>query len=77
MTKLIMVDIILLRKMKILTQTYMIVKEYTQEFYRLDIRSWQVDDEIDKVERYLNRFRSRIQDEISFVIANISIWIQF
>ena len=73
----IMVDIILLTKMKILWQKDMIVKEYTEEFYRLHIRSRHVDDEIEKVERYLNRLRSRIQNEISFVLANIWIWIQF
>lgn len=47
------------------------MKDYTKEFYRLDIRSGHVDDQIEKVERYLNRLRSKIQNEISFVIANI------
>ncbi len=43
------------------------VKDYTKEIYRLDNRSGHVDDDIEKVARYLNGLRSRIQDEISFV----------
>ena len=45
----------------------MIVKEYTKEFYRLDIRSRYVDDDVEKIARYLNGLRSGIHDEISFV----------
>ena len=45
----------------------MIVKEYTKEFYGLEIRSRHVHDEVEKAVRYLNGLRSRIQDEISFV----------
>jgi hypothetical protein len=45
----------------------MMVKEYTEEFYRLNIRSghWESDDE--KVERYLNGLRYDIQDELRMV----------
>ena len=57
----------LLRKMKNLKQKDMSVKDYTKEFYRLDIRSGHVNDEIEKVARYMNGLRSRIQDEMSFV----------
>ena len=57
----------LLRKMQNLRQRGMSVKEYTKEFYRLDIRSGHVDDDVEKIARYLNGLRSRIQDEISFV----------
>ena len=57
----------LLRKMQNLRQRDMTVKEYTKEFYRLDIRSRHVDDDVEKIVRYLNGLRSRIQDEISFV----------
>ena len=56
-----------LRRMKKLKQKDMSVKDYTDEFYRLDPRFGHVDDEIEKVARYLNGLRSRIQDEISFV----------
>ena len=62
----------LLRKMQNLRQKDMTVKEYTKEFYRLDIRSGHVDDDVEKIARYLNGLRSRIQDEISFV--NWKVW---
>ena len=45
----------------------MVVKEYMEELYRLDIRSRHVDDDVEKTTRHLNGLRSRIQDEISFV----------
>ena len=34
---------------------------------RLDIISGHVDDDVEKIARYINGLRSRIQDEISFV----------
>ena len=45
----------------------MTVKEYNEEFYRLDIRYGHVDDDVEKIARYINGLRSEIQDEISFV----------
>lgn len=57
----------LLRKMQNLRQRDMTMKEYTKEFYRLDIRSSHVDDDVEKIARYINGLRSGIQDEISFV----------
>ena len=45
----------------------MSVKDYTKEFYRLDIRFGHVDDEVEKVARHLNGLSSRIQDEMNFV----------
>ena len=45
----------------------MTVKEYTEEFYRLDIRSGHVDGDVEKIARYINGLRSGIQDEISFL----------
>ena len=57
----------LLKKMQNLRQRNMNVKEYTDEFYRLDIISRHVDNDVDKIKRYINGLRSRIQDEISFV----------
>ena len=57
----------LFRKMKNLKQKDMTMIEYTKEFYRLDIRSGHVDDDVEKVARYINGLRFGIQDEISFV----------
>ena len=43
------------------------VKEYTKKFYRLDIRSRHVDDDVEKIAKYINGLGSGIQDGISFV----------
>lgn len=45
----------------------MSLKEYTEELYRLDIRSRHVDDDVDKIARYITGLRSKIEDEIIFV----------
>jgi hypothetical protein len=58
-------QITLFRRMQNLRQKLMTVKEYTEEFYRLNIRAghWESDDE--KVVRYMNGLRYNIQDEMS------------
>jgi hypothetical protein len=60
-------QISLFKRMQNLRQKLMTVKEYTEEFYRLNIRAghWESDDE--KVARYLNGLRYDIQDELSMV----------
>ena len=45
----------------------MTMKYYTEEFYRLDIRSRHLDDDVKKITRYINGLRSKIQEEIRFV----------
>jgi uncharacterized protein YjbK len=45
----------------------MIVKEYTKEFYRLNIRTRQRERDEEKVARYINGPRYEIQDEIIMV----------
>ena len=54
----------LLRKMQNLKQKDMTVKEYTKEFYRLGIKFGHMDDDVEKIARYINGLRSIIQDEI-------------
>jgi hypothetical protein len=58
-------QITLFRRMQNLRQKLMMVKEYTKEFYKLNIKvgHWESDDE--KVARYLNGLRYDIQDELS------------
>jgi hypothetical protein len=60
-------QITLFRRMQNLRQKLMTVKEYTEEFYKLNIRAghWERDDE--KVARYMNGLRYDIQDEMSMV----------
>ena len=45
----------------------MTIKEYTEEFYKLSIRSGHVEDDLEKVARYINGLRYEIQDEISLL----------
>eukprot|EP00253_Pinus_taeda_P018811 PITA_18811 len=55
----------LFKKMQNLKQKVMSVKEYTEEFYRLSIRTGHVEDDLEKVARYVNGLRYEIQDKIS------------
>jgi uncharacterized protein YjbK len=45
----------------------MIVKEYTEEFYKLNIRAGHRERDDEKVARYMNGLRYEIQDEMSMV----------
>ena len=60
-------QITLFKRMKNLRQKLMKVKEYIEEFYKLNIRAghWESDDE--KFSRYINGLRYDIQDEMSMV----------
>jgi uncharacterized protein YjbK len=43
------------------------VKEYTKEFYKLNIRAGHQESNDEKVARYMNGLRYDIQDEMSMV----------
>jgi hypothetical protein len=45
----------------------MTVKEYTEEFYRLNIKASHRETDDEKVSRYMNGLRYDIQDEMSMV----------
>ena len=45
----------------------MIVKEYTEEFYKVSIRAGKIQDTTEKIARYINGLRMEIQDEISIL----------
>jgi hypothetical protein len=60
-------QITLFRRMQNLRQKLMSVKEYTEEFYRLNIRAGHRESDDEKVARYLNGLRYDIQDELSMV----------
>jgi hypothetical protein len=45
----------------------MTVKEYTEEFYRLNIRTGQWERDGEKVTRYINGLRYENQDELSMM----------
>jgi hypothetical protein len=60
-------QITLFRRMQNLRQKLMTVKEYTEEFYRLNIRAGHRESDDEKVSRYPNGLRYDIQDELSMV----------
>jgi hypothetical protein len=60
-------QITLFRKMQNLRQKMMSVKEYTEEFYRLNIRAGHRESDEEKVARYMNGLRYDIQDEMSMM----------
>jgi hypothetical protein len=60
-------QITLFRRMQNLRQKLMMVKEYTEEFYRLNIRVGHRESDDEKVARYLNGLRYDIQDELSML----------
>jgi hypothetical protein len=59
----------LFRKLQNLRQRGMTMKEYMEEFYRLNIRTGQREKDDEKVARYINGLRYEIQDEISMMIV--------
>jgi uncharacterized protein YjbK len=45
------------------------MKEYTEEFYRLNIRVGHRESDEEKVARYINGLRYEIQEEINMMIV--------
>ena len=45
----------------------MTVREYTKEFYKVNIRSGHMEDTLERVSRYVNGLRFDIQDELSLL----------
>jgi hypothetical protein len=59
----------LFRKLKNLRHKGMIVKEYTEKFYSLTIKTGKRDKDEEKVSRYINGLRYEIQDELSMMLV--------
>jgi hypothetical protein len=57
----------LFQRMQNLKQKGMTVKEYTKEFYRLNIRASRHESDDEKVARYMNGLRYEIKYEMSMV----------
>jgi uncharacterized protein YjbK len=57
----------LFQRMQNLRQKLMSVKEYTEEFYRLNIRVVHHESDDENVSRYMNGMRYDIQDEMSMM----------
>jgi uncharacterized protein YjbK len=60
-------QISLFRRMQNLRQNLMTMKEYTEEFYRLNIRAGHRESDDENFSRYMNGLRYDIQDEMSMV----------
>jgi hypothetical protein len=61
-------QITLFWRMQNLRQKLMSVKEYTEEFYKMNIRAEHQESDDEKVARYMNGLRYDIQDEMSMMI---------
>jgi hypothetical protein len=55
----------LFRRMQNLRQKLMTVKEYTEEFYRFNIREGHHERNDEKVDRYMNGLRYEIEDKLN------------
>jgi hypothetical protein len=64
-------QITLFRRMHNLRQKLMSVKEYTEEFYKINIREGHRENDDEKVARYMNGPRYDIQDEMSMMTIRI------
>jgi hypothetical protein len=58
-------QITLFKRMQNVRQKLMTVKEYTEEFYKLNIRVGHRESDDEKVGGYMNVLRCDIQDEMS------------
>jgi hypothetical protein len=61
-------QITLFRRMQNLRQKMMTMKEYIEEFYKINIRAGHRESNDEKVARYMNGIRYDIQDEMSMMI---------
>ena len=60
-------QLIMYRQILNLRQTLLTVREYTEEFYKLNLRDGYVEDLAEKDARYVNGLRMNIQEEISMI----------
>ena len=60
-------QISLFKQMQNLKKRTMTVKEYTEEFNKINLRAGYIEDTTKKVARYINGLRFHIQDELSLV----------
>ena len=60
-------QLISLRTMQNLKKKMMTIREFTEEFYKVNIRSSHIEDTPKTVSRYVNRLRFDIQDELSLM----------
>ena len=59
--------LIMYRQVKNLKQRLLTMREYTEEFYKVNLRAGYVEESTKKVARYLNGLRMDIQEEIIMI----------
>ena len=64
-------QISLYRQVQNLKQRGMTVKEYTEEFYRVNLRAGYSEDTLEKTTRFVNGLRLEILDDISILSQKI------
>lgn len=57
----------LFKQMQNMKQKIMTMREYTKEFYKINLREGYIEDTVEKVASYLNGLRYDIQDKLSLV----------
>ena len=60
-------QLILYRQVQKLRQRLLTVREYTEEFYKVNLRAGYVEELAEKVARYVNGLRMDIQEEINMI----------
>ena len=59
------------RKVQNLRERLLIVRDYTEEFYKVNLRAGYVDESAEKDARYLNGLRTDIQEDINMISPRI------
>ena len=62
-------QLILYVQVQNLRQRLLTVREYTKEFYKVNLRVVYVEESAEKVTRYVNGIRMDIQEEINMILA--------
>ena len=60
-------QLILFIKKQNVKKKMMTIREYTEEFYKVNIRSGYIEDTTKRVAKYINELRFYIQDELSLM----------
>ena len=60
-------QLIMYRQVQNLRKILLTVREYTEEFYRVNLRDGYVEESVKKASRYVNGLRMDIQEEINMI----------
>ena len=60
-------QLIMYRQVQNLRQRLLTMREYTEEFYKVNLRAGYVEDSVGKAARYVNGLRMDIQEEINMI----------